>query len=262
MFVSGCSNNKSSNSEPNKEDSLKLRLIKGSKYISGYNNPFEQTMLLKRSNVKYDYIEFEPKNAIQHGIYYSNIGKCILLDSTFSVNTLSKHLDFYFPDSSDMRLKDQILYSYANNIHRTDSLINIFQRLQIDLYWNKTIKIDSIYSYMMGIVIDQIADIDTSLLTDEGYDRIIDHRLNLNEIIKLIETRSSIKEYSVLTSIYSLYEKIQIPTVEIVPVTDKNTKVNTLRHRVPISKKMKSQLNYIIEYATNAKYELIHMKKK
>lgn len=240
-------------SEVSQEALQKEKLVKEAKKVMySLPSPIETAMLIKRAGAEYNEEIMNPTSnvsnyntnkskALNMGIYGADLSYASIFDQTQTVMeymAVSKKLadDLGLLSSIDGEIVERL----ENNVNDRDSIIRIISETFMNS--NSTLKEDNRPSiaamilaggWIEGLYI--ASSLAESVEQEELVARIVDQRLSFNELQKLLETNTDNPDVAqileALTGVKEAFAAIQIETSEIVPVTDKESKVTTLKSK-------------------------------
>lgn len=236
------------------QDALqKEKLVKEAKKVMySLPSPIETAMLIKRAGAEYNEDIMNPTSnvsnyntnkskALNMGIYGADLSYASIFDQTQTVMeymAVSKKLadDLGLLSTIDSKIVDRL----ENNVNDRDSIIRIISETFMNS--NSTLKEDNRPSiaamilaggWIEGLYI--ALTLAESVEQEELVARIVDQRLSFNEMQKLLETNTDNPDVAQilesLAGVKEAFSAIQIETSEILAVTDKESKVTTLKSK-------------------------------
>lgn len=215
-------------------------------------SPIETAMLIKRAGAKYDESLLNPTTnapnymgnrsmALNLGIYSADLSFASLFDQTqTSIKYMSASKTLADNIGILNAISPEVMERLESNINQKDSIIDIisetFMNSNSFLKENDRAEIAAMIlvgGWIEGLYIaTQIAQMTNT--ADELIDRIIDQRLSLGTLLGLLEQYSEQSKdiasvYEELLKLKEIFDKIEVTTSKIEPVTDPVTKVTTLK---------------------------------
>jgi len=222
-------------------------------------SPLETAMILKQAGAKYNEELLNPtKNvsryvtnksmAINLGIYTTDLSYASLFDQTQA--TIS-----YMNASKKMAeglgilnaIDDDIIERLEANINNRDVIMDIISEtiMNSSSFFEENDRqamsvIVLVGGWIEGLYIaTNLVGPDADFNKNELINRIVDQKLTLNTVTSLLEENSDNEDVqSVMSNVNELkaiYDKIDVKTSKIEPVTDEETKVTTLKSETVIS---------------------------
>ncbi|MBN2683380.1 MAG: hypothetical protein JXR58_12795 [Bacteroidales bacterium] len=260
-FLFSCSSdkkddgNKGANNEidtTEQNDDLMNSMNQAKQVFYSLPSPIETAMLIKRAGAKYDESLLNPTTnapnymgnksmALNLGIYSADLSFASLFDQTqTSIKYMSASKTLADNIGILNAISPEIMERLESNINQKDSIIDIisetFMNSNSFLKENDRAEIAAMIlvgGWIEGLYIaTQIAKMTDS--AEELIDRIIDQRLSLGTLIGLLEQYSEDSKdiasvYEELLKLKEIFDKIEVTTSKIEPVTDPVTKVTTLK---------------------------------
>lgn len=240
-----------SGDEVNQESLEKEKLVKEAKKVMySLPSPIETAMLIKRAGAEYNEEIMNPttnvvnyntnkSKALNMGVYGADLSYASIFDQT---QTVMEYMAVSKKIADELGLlstiDSKIVERLENNVNDRDSIIRIISETFMNS--NSTLKEDNRPSiaamilaggWIEGLYI--ATTLAESVEQEELVERIVDQRLSYNELQKLLETNTDNPDVAQilesLTGVKEAFSEIQIETSEIVPVTDKESKVTTLK---------------------------------
>lgn len=213
-------------------------------------SPIETAMLIKRAGAEYNeellnsvenlanYSTNKAK-ALNMGVYGADLSYASIFDQT---QTTMKYMSASKKLADELGLlstiDSKIISRLETNVNDRDSIIRIISETFMNS--NSTLKEDNrpaiaamilTGGWIEGLYI--ATSLTESIDQQELLERILDQRLSFSEMEKLLESNSDnpdiVKLLEDVAPLKSAFEAIVIKTSEIVPVTDKESKVTTLK---------------------------------
>lgn len=255
LFVGCSSNGGNSDSDDtisvDNEALQKEKILKDAKRVMlSLPSPIETAMLIKRAGAKYNEDLLNPTTnaanyttnksmAIAMGVYGADLSYASIFDQTQTVMkymaTSKKLADALGLLSS---IDQNIIKRMESNVNDRDSIIRIISETFMNS--NSSLKEDNrpalaalilTGGWIEGLYI--ATSVTKSTKDKELIDRIVDQRLSFNDMTKLLEQNSDNPDCAqLLTSlapVKAAFDAIKVQTSDIVPVTDKDSKITTLK---------------------------------
>lgn len=236
------------------DDDLIEKINTAKRVFYSLPSPLETAMLIKNAGASYDESLLNPvinaekyntnlEMAINLGIYTTDLSYASLFDQTQAtlnyINAAKKMADgLKILDAID----EQTIQRLEENINNRDIIIDIISETLLnsnsfleDRGLQATSAIILVGGWIEGLYIaTNLVDQSTvDLKTDKMVERIVDQKLSLNIIIKLLENnQDNIEAQSLLKDIKDIsiiYDKITINQAEITAVEDPKTNVTILK---------------------------------
>jgi hypothetical protein len=258
-FLFSCSSDEKKDTGGNTEidtteqdDDLMNSMNQAKQVFYSLPSPIETAMLIKRAGAKYDESLLNPTTnapnymgnksmALNLGVYSADLSFASLFDQTqTSIKYMSASKTLADNIGILNAISPEIMERLESNINQKDSIIDIisetFMNSNSFLKENDRAEIAAMIlvgGWIEGLYIaTQIAKMTDS--AEELIDRIIDQRLSLGTLIGLLEQYSEDSKdiasiYEELMKLKEIFDKIEVTTSKIEPVTDPVTKVTTLK---------------------------------
>ncbi len=225
-------------------------LADAKKVMYSLPSPIETAMLIKRAGAKYNEDLLNPTTnapnytsnksmSLAMGVYGADLSYASIFDQTQTVMkymaTSKKLADALGLLSS---IDQSIIKRMENNVNDRDSIIRIISETFMNS--NSSLKEDNrpalaalilTGGWIEGLYI--ATSVTKSTKDKELIERIVDQRLSFNEMTKLLESNSDNPDcaqvLASLAPVKAAFDAIKVQTSEIVPVTDKNSKITTLK---------------------------------
>jgi hypothetical protein len=213
-------------------------------------SPIETAMLIKRAGAIYDETLLNPtanvskynttkSMALAMGVYGADLSYASIFDQTqtsMKYMTASKKLADQLGLLSSIDSK--IIERLESNVNDRDSIIRIISETFMNS--NSTLKEDNrpaiAAMILAGGWIEGVylaTSLTESVSQKELIERIVDQRLSLNELLKLLETNNDNADclaiFELMGGLKIAFDAIEIQTSRIEPVTDKDSRVTTLK---------------------------------
>jgi len=255
LFVGCSSNGGNSDSDDtisvDNEALQKEKILKDAKKVMlSLPSPIETAMLIKRAGAKFNEELLNPTSnaanyttnksmSIAMGIYGADLSYASIFDQTQTVMkymaTSKKIADALGLLSS---IDQNIIKRMESNVNDRDSIIRIISETFMNS--NSSLKEDNrpalaalilTGGWIEGLYI--ATQVTKSSKDKELVDRIVDQRLSFNDMTKLLEQNSDNPDCAQLLAslgpVKTAFDAIKVQTSEIVPVTDKESKITTLK---------------------------------
>ena len=238
----------------NLDDDLIEKINTAKRVFYSLPSPLETAMLIKNAGATYDESLLNPvinadkyntnlSMAINLGIYTTDLSYASLFDQTQAtlnyINAAKKMADgLKILDAID----EQTIQRLEENINNRDIIIDIISETLLnsnsfleDRGLQATSAVILVGGWIEGLYIatNLVDQASVNLKTDKMVERIVDQKLSLDIIIKLLENnQENIEAQSLLKDIKEIniiYDKITINQAEITAVEDPKTKVTTLK---------------------------------
>lgn len=235
----------------------KEKIIKETKKVMfSLPSPIETSMLIKRAGAQYNEELLNPvehvskyttnKNmALAMGVYGADLSYASIFEQT---QTVMKYM------STSKKLADglgllstidnSIVKRLENNVNDRDSIIRIISETFMNS--NSSLKEDNrpalasiilAGGWIEGLFL--AVSLTKNIKDKELIERIVDQRLSFNDLQKLLESNNDNPDCAQILNdmapVRLAFEAIQVQTSEIVPVTDKESKITTLSGTSKIS---------------------------
>lgn len=229
-------------------------------------SPLETAMILKRSGAQYNPEILNPVEnisryttsksmALNLGIYSTNLSYASLFDQTqasIKYMTVSKKLAEGLGILN--AIDNSVIQRLEENVNNRDVIMDIISETFLNtnsiLEENDRVAIGSLIlvgGWLEGLYIATSLVDDFSSADNELVERIIDQKLSMATVIKLLEQHSENADVNEvlkdINELNSIYDKIQISVSQVEVITD-NSSTTTLRSKnvVTVSPKVFSQL--------------------
>ena len=267
-IVSSCSSDKSKTSESDDTvtlDSFEIneQLIQDVKTVKeifySLPSPLETAMILKQAGAKYNEELLNPVNnvskyvtnksmALNLGIYTTDLSYASLFDQTqATINYMNASKKMAEGLGILNAIDDDIIERLEANINNRDVIMDIISETimnsssffeENDRQALSTIVLVGGWVEGLHIAINLVGS-DADLENNELVNRIIDQKLTLSTVLNLLAQNQDNEDVkTVITNVNELkaiFDKIEISTSKIEPVTDEETKVTTLKSKTKIS---------------------------
>lgn len=278
LVIGGCSSDKSGKKDKNGEltedfnteldDDLVEKINTAKRVFYSLPSPLETAMLIKSANASYDETLLNPVSnadnyntnmemALNLGIYSTDLSYASLFDQTQAtlnyINAAKKMADgLEILDAID----EETIQRLEDNINNRDIIIDIISETLLnsssfleDRGLQATSAIILVGGWVEGLYIaTNLVPENVDLKSNKLVERIVDQKLSLNIVIRLLENnQESVEVQTLLKDIQDLktiYDKIDIKQSEITAVEDPKTNVTTLKSesRISISSKVFEEL--------------------
>lgn len=229
----------------------KEKIIKEAKKVMySLPSPIETAMLIKRAGAEYNEELLNPvenlsrystnkAKALNMGVYGADLSYASIFDQT---QTTMKYMNASKKLADELGLlstiDSKILKRLESNVNDRDSIIRIISETFMNS--NSTLKEDNrpaiAAMILCGGWIEALyiaTSLTESVEQEELIGRIMDQRLSFNEMQKLLESNTDnpdvVKLLEDVAPLKVAFDAIVVKTSEIVPVTDKESKVTTLK---------------------------------
>jgi len=234
----------------NNDQLQKEKIVKEAKKVMfSLPSPIETSMLIKRAGAQYNEEFLNPVGniskyttnksmALAMGVYGADLSYASIFEQT---QTVMKYM------SASKKLADglgllstidnSIVKRLENNVNDRDSIIRIISETFMNS--NSSLKEDNrpalaaiilAGGWIEGLYI--ATSVTKSTKDKELIERIVDQRLSFNDLQKLLESNNDNPDCAQILNdmapVRTAFEAIQVQTSEIVPVTDKESKITTL----------------------------------
>lgn len=222
-------------------------------------SPLETAMILKQSGAKYNEELLNPTDntskyvtnksmALNLGIYTTDLSYASLFDQTqATINYMNASKKMAEGLGILNAIDEDIIERLEANINNRDIIMDIISETimnsssffeENDRQAMSTIVL--VGGWVEGLYIaTNLVGSDADFRNNELVNRIIDQKLTLGTMINLLEENSDNEDVkNVMTNVNELktiFEKIEVTTSKIEPVTDEETKVTTLKSETTIS---------------------------
>lgn len=228
----------------------KEKIIKETKKVMfSLPSPIETSMLIKRAGAQYNEEFLNPvaniskyttnkSMALAMGVYGADLSYASIFEQT---QTVMKYMSVSKKLADGLGLlstiDNNIVKRLENNVNDRDSIIRIISETFMNS--NSTLKEDNrpalaaiilAGGWIEGLYLATA--VTKSTKDKELIERIVDQRLSFNDLQKLLESNNDNPDCAQilndLAAVRLAFEAIQVQTSEIVPVTDKESKITTL----------------------------------
>lgn len=257
MLVVSCGSDGSNGGDENDSSAIdqdalqKEKIVKEAKKVMySLPSPIETAMLIKRAGADYNEELLNPVSnvsnyttnksmALAMGVYGADLSYASIFDQT---QTVMQYMSASKKLADNLGLLSSIDQAIVNrlesNVNNRDSIIKIISETFMNS--NSTLKEDNrpaiAAMILAGGWIEGLylaCSLTKNIKQKELVDRIVDQRLSLNEMIKLLESNNDNPDVAQVLAdvapVKAAFDVIQVKTSEIVPVTDKESKVTTLK---------------------------------
>lgn len=257
MLVVSCGSDGSNGGDENDSSSIdqdalqKEKIVKEAKKVMySLPSPIETAMLIKRAGADYNEELLNPVSSVSNyttnksmalamGVYGADLSYASIFDQT---QTVMQYMSASKKLADNLGLLSSIDQAIVNrlesNVNNRDSIIKIISETFMNS--NSTLKEDNrpaiAAMILAGGWIEGLylaCSLTKNIKQKELVDRIVDQRLSLNEMIKLLESNNDNPDVAQVLAdvapVKAAFDVIQVKTSEIVPVTDKESKVTTLK---------------------------------
>jgi len=268
LFAAGCSADKQKKSESDDVitlDSLEIneQLIKDVKAVKeifySLPSPLETAMILKQAGAKYNEELLNPtanvskyvtnkSMALNLGIYTTDLSYASLFDQTqATINYMNASKKMAEGLGILNAIDDDIIGRLEANVNNRDVIMDIISETIMNsssfFEENDRQALSSIVlvgGWIEGLYIAiNLVDSDVDLNNNELVNRIIDQKLTLGTVFNLLNQNLDNEDVkNVITNVEELkviFDKIEISTSKIEPVTDSKTNITTLKSKTNIS---------------------------
>lgn len=267
-LLMGCSSGKDKQSDSETVvtvDSLEIdqQLIQDVKAVKeifySLPSPLETAMILKQAGAKYNEELMNPTEnvanyvtnksmALNLGIYTTDLSYASLFDQTqATINYMNAAKKMAEGLGILNAIDEEIIERLEANINNRDVIMDIISETimnsssffeENDRQAMSTIVL--VGGWIEGLYIaTNLVGRDADLNNNELVNRIVDQKLTLNTVISLLEENKDNEDVNtVMTNVNELkaiFDKIEITTSKIEPVTDEETKVTTLKSKTSVS---------------------------
>ncbi len=268
LFAAGCSSDKQKKSESDDMitlDSLEIneQLIKDVKAVKeifySLPSPLETAMILKQAGAKYNEELLNPTDnvskyvtnksmALNLGIYTTDLSYASLFDQTqATINYMNASKKMAEGLGILNAIDDDIIGRLEANINNRDVIMDIISEtiMNSSSFFEENDRqalstIVLVGGWIEGLYIAiNLVDSDVDLNNNELVNRIIDQKLTLGTVFNLLNQNLDNEDVkNVITNVEELktiFDKIEISTSKIEPVTDSQTNITTLKSKTNIS---------------------------
>jgi len=275
LIITGCGSDKNKNKDSEEEvviESLEIdeQLIKDVKTVKeifySLPSPLETAMILKQSGAVYNEELLNPTEnvanyvtnksmALNLGVYTTDLSYASLFDQTqATINYMNASKKMAEGLGILNAIDENIIERLEANINNRDVIMDIISETimnsssffeENDRQAMSTIVL--VGGWVEGLYIaTNLVGPDVDLNNNELVNRIIDQKLTLSTVVSLLEENKDNEDViTVMTNVNELkaiFEKIEITTSKIEPVTDDETNVTTLKSKTEV--KMKPETYY------------------
>jgi hypothetical protein len=268
LLAVSCSSDKSKKSESDDMvtlDSLEIneQLIKDVKAVKeifySLPSPLETAMILKQAGAKYNEELLNSTNnvsryvtnksmALNLGIYTTDLSYASLFDQTqATINYMNASKKMAEGLGILNAIDEDIIERLEANVNNRDVIMDIISETimnsssffeENDRQALSTIVLVGGWVEGLHIAINLI-DSDVDLENNELVNRIIDQKLTLNTVINLLDQNADNEDVKAIIAdvnqLKAIFDKIEISTSKIEPVTDAKTNITTLKSKTNIS---------------------------
>lgn len=268
LIAASCSSDKTKTSESDEAitlDSLEIneQLIKDVKAVKeifySLPSPLETAMILKQAGAKYNEELLNPTDnvsryvtnksmALNLGIYTTDLSYASLFDQTqATINYMNASKKMAEGLGILNAVDEDIIARLEANINNRDVIMDIISETimnsasffeENDRQALSTIVLVGGWVEGLHIAINLVGP-DVNLENNELVNRIIDQKLTLNTVLNLLDQNADNEDVkNVITDVNELkaiFDKIEISTSKIEPVTDAKTNITTLKSKSNIS---------------------------
>lgn len=264
-LLTGCSSDKKSGDDVVTIDSLDIdeQLIQDVKTVKeifySLPSPLETAMILKQSGAKYNEELLNPientnnyltnkSMALNLGIYTTDLSYASLYDQTqTTINYMNASKQMAEGLGILNAIDDRIVERLEANVNNREQIMDIISEtiMNSSSFFEETDRqalstIVLVGGWLEGLYIaSNLADENADFQNNELINRIVDQKLTLSTVINLLErNQDNANAQEVLLQINELkeiYDKIEVSTTKIEPVTDNETKVTTLKSKTNIN---------------------------
>jgi len=268
LFAAGCSSDKQKKSESDDMitlDSLEIneQLIKDVKAVKeifySLPSPLETAMILKQAGAKYNEELLNPTDnvskyvtnksmALNLGIYTTDLSYASLFDQTqATINYMNASKKMAEGLGILNAIDDDIIGRLEANINNRDVIMDIISEtiMNSSSFFEENDRqalstIVLVGGWIEGLYIAiNLVDSDVDLNNNELVNRIIDQKLTLGTVFNLLNQNLDNEDVkNVITNVEELkiiFDKIEISTSKIEPITDSQTNITTLKSKTNIS---------------------------
>jgi len=268
LFAVGCSSDKQKKSESDDMvtlDSLEIneQLIKDVKAVKeifySLPSPLETAMILKQAGAKYNEELLNPTGnvskyvtnksmALNLGIYTTDLSYASLFDQTqATINYMNASKKMAEGLGILNAIDDEIIERLEANVNNRDVIMDIISEtiMNSSSFFEENDRqalstIVLVGGWVEGLYIAiNLVESDADLNNNELVNRIIDQKLTLGTIFNLLNQNIDSEDVkTVITNVEELkviFDKIEISTSKIEPVTDLQTNVTTLKSKTNVS---------------------------
>ncbi|MGE0088660.1 MAG: hypothetical protein AB7S50_04200 [Bacteroidales bacterium] len=268
LFAASCSSDKQKKSESDDMvtlDSVEIdeQLVKDVKAVKeifySLPSPLETAMILKQAGAKYNeellnatgnvtkYVT-NKSMALNLGIYTTDLSYASLFDQTqATINYMNASKKMAEGLGILNAIDDEIIARLEANVNNRDVIMDIISETimnsssffeENDRQALSTIVLVGGWVEGLHIAIN-LVESDVDLNNNELVNRIIDQKLTLNTVFNLLDQNADNEDVkSIITDVEELkaiFDKIEISTSKIEPVTDTKTNITTLKSKTNVS---------------------------
>lgn len=266
-FITSCSSDKKSNDSEDTVtiDSLEIdeKLIQDVKTVKeifySLPSPLETAMILKQAGAKYNEELLNPTDhvsryvtnksmALNLGIYTTDLSYASLFDQTqATINYMDAAKKMAEGLGILNAIDEDIIERLEANINNRDVIMDIISEtiMNSSSFFEENDRqamsaIVLVGGWVEGLYIaTNLVAPDADLKNNELVNRIIDQKLTLNTVNSLLEENldnEDVKNILInVNELKAIYDKIEITTSKIEPVTDKETNVTTLKSETKVN---------------------------
>lgn len=268
LMITGCGSDKNKDKDSDELvtiESLEIdeQLIKDVKKVKAifYSlpSPLETAMILKQAGATYNEELLNPTDnvtnyvtnksmALNLGIYTTDLSYASLFDQTqATINYMNASKKMAEGLGILGAIDENVLERLEANINNRDVIMDIISETimssssffeENDRQSMSTIVLVGGWIEGLYIATNLVSD-DADLNNNEMVNRIIDQKLTLNTVVSLLEENADNEDVkTVMTNVNELkaiFDKIEITTSKIEPVTDEETNVTTLKSKTTVS---------------------------
>lgn len=268
LFAIGCSSDKQKKSESDDMvtlDSVEIdeQLVKDVKAVKeifySLPSPLETAMILKQAGAKYNeellnatgnvtkYVT-NKSMALNLGIYTTDLSYASLFDQTqATINYMNASKKMAEGLGILNAIDDEIIERLEANVNNRDVIMDIISETimnsssffeENDRQALSTIVLVGGWVEGLHIAIN-LVESDVDLNNNELVNRIIDQKLTLNTVFNLLNQNADNEDVKTIIAdveaLKAIFDKIEISTSKIEPVTDTKTNVTTLKSKTNVS---------------------------
>lgn len=268
LFAVGCSSDKQKKSESDDMvtlDSVEIdeQLVKDVKAVKeifySLPSPLETAMILKQAGAKYNeellnstgnvskYVT-NKSMALNLGIYTTDLSYASLFDQTqATINYMNASKKMAEGLGILNAIDDEIIERLEANVNNRDVIMDIISETimnsssffeENDRQALSTIVLVGGWVEGLHIAIN-LVESDVDLNNNELVNRIIDQKLTLNTVFNLLNQNADNEDVKTIIAdvdaLKAIFDKIEISTSKIEPVTDTKTNVTTLKSKTNVS---------------------------
>jgi PBP1b-binding outer membrane lipoprotein LpoB len=268
LFAIGCSSDKQKKSESDDMvtlDSVEIdeQLVKDVKAVKeifySLPSPLETAMILKQAGAKYNeellnatgnvtkYVT-NKSMALNLGIYTTDLSYASLFDQTqATINYMNASKKMAEGLGILNAIDDEIIERLEANINNRDIIMDIISETimnsssffeENDRQALSTIVLVGGWVEGLHIAIN-LVESDVDLNNNELVNRIIDQKLTLNTVFNLLNQNADNEDVKTVIAdveeLKAIFDKIEISTSKIEPVTDTKTNITTLKSKTNVS---------------------------